>query len=53
MDKAWDCLKSDKNEHNGDFAFFCSKCYPSFGFFGYFERESELKALSEKIYAGN
>lgn len=53
MDKAWNCLTSDKNEHNGDFAFFCSKCYPSFGFFGYFEREATLKALMEKIYAGN
>lgn len=53
MDKAWACLASDKNEHNGDFAFFCSKCYPSFGFFGYFEREATLKALMENIYAGN
>ena len=52
MDRAWDCLTSKKNEHNGDFAFLCSKCYPSFGFFGYFEREAELKALMEKIYAG-
>lgn len=53
MDKAWNLLKSEKNTHNGDFAFLCSKCYPSFGFFGYFEREAELKALTEKIYAGN
>ncbi len=53
MDKAWNCLMSEKNERNGDFAFFCSKCYPSFGFFGYFEREAELKALMERIYAGN
>lgn len=53
MDKAWDYLMSDKNERNGDFAFLCSKCYPSFGYFGYFEREAELKALTEKIYAGN
>lgn len=53
MDKAWNCLTSNKNEQNGDFAFLCSKCYPSFGFFGYFEREAELKALTEKIYEGN
>lgn len=52
MDKAWEHLTSDKNEHDGDFAFICSKCYPSFGFFGYFEKEAELKALSEKIYEG-
>ena len=53
MDRAWECLTSDKNERNGDFAFLCSKCYPSFGYFGYFEREAELKDLTEKIYAGN
>ena len=52
MDKAWELLKSDKNQLDGDFAFICSKCYPSFGFFGYFEKEAELKALSEKIYEG-
>ena len=53
MDKAWELLISEKNQHDGDFAFICSKCYPSFGFFGYFEKEAELKALSEKIYEGN
>ena len=53
MDKAWELLMSEKNQHDGDFAFICSKCYPSFGFFGYFEKEAELKALSEKIYEGN
>lgn len=53
INKAWDCLVSDKNILDGNFAFLCSKCYPSFGFFGYFEKEAELKALTEKIYAGN
>ena len=53
MDKAWEHLMSDKNQRDGDFAFLCSKCHPSFGFFGYFEREAELKAWVEKIYAGN
>ena len=53
MDKAWDCLNSEKNVHDGNFAFLCSKCYTSFGYFGYFERESALKALTEKIYEGN
>ena len=50
MDKAWDCLMSEKNTRDGDFAFLCSKCYPSFGYFGYFEREAELKRLVERIY---
>ena len=53
LDEAWDKLNSEKNVRDGNFAFFCSKCYPSFGFFGYFEREAELRALTEKIYAGN
>jgi hypothetical protein len=53
MERAWDCLSTEKNQQDGDFAFLVSKCYPSFGFFGYFEREAELKALVERIYAGN
>ena len=53
IDEAWERLMSKSNVRDGNFAFFCSKCYPSFGFFGYFEREAELKALTEKIYAGN
>ena len=53
MDKAWDCLMSEENQHNGDFAFICSKCYPSFAYFGYFEREADLKALTENIYGRN
>jgi len=53
MDDAWEYLTSKECKRDGNFAFVCSKCYPSFGFFGYFEREAELKALMEKIYAGN
>ncbi|MBE6684462.1 MAG: tetratricopeptide repeat protein [Ruminococcaceae bacterium] len=53
MDKAWDLLKSDKNTLDGDFAFLCSKCYPSFEFFGCFEKGAELKALTKRIYEGN
>lgn len=53
MDKAWECLTSEENELDGNFAFLCSKCYPSFGFFGYFEKESELIRLIESIYEGN
>ena len=51
MDKAWELLVSNENEQDGNFAFLCSKCAPSFGFFGYFEKEAELKKLTEKIYA--
>ena len=50
MDIAWDLLNSEKNIHDGHFAFLCSKCYPSFGFFGYFDYEKRLKAFVEAIY---
>lgn len=53
MDEAWERLTSSSNVHDGNFAFFCSKCFPSFGYFGYFEREAELRSLTEKIYARN
>ncbi len=53
MERAWELLTDVKNEHDGNFAFLCSKCYPSFGYFGYFDYEQKLKALTEKIYAGN
>lgn len=53
LDRAWECLISEKNQKDGDYAFICDKCHPSFGFFGYFEREAELKATAKRIYAGN
>ncbi len=53
MDRAWELLSSKEIAHDGNFAFIASKCYPSFGFFGYFEYEKILKELSEKIYEGN
>ena len=53
MDKAWEFLSSNEIPHDGNYAFIASKCYPSFGFFGYFECEKSLRELSEKIYEGN
>jgi tetratricopeptide (TPR) repeat protein len=53
VDKAYQILKSYSGKYDGNFAFLCSKCYPSFGFFGYFEYEMEIRTLTEKIYAGN
>lgn len=53
MDMAWELLSSEDIERDGNFAFVCSKCYPSFGFFGYFEYEKKLKAWMESIYEGN
>lgn len=53
LDRAWRCLTDKDNVLDGDFAFLCSKCYPSFEYFGYFERSAELKRLTESIYEGN
>ncbi len=53
LDKAYEMLTSKATVKDGAFAFLCSKCYPSFGYFGHFEREKEIRELTEKIYAGN
>ena len=52
VDKAWSYLMNKRNQRDGDFAFICDKCHPSFAFFGYFEREAELKAIAKRIYEG-
>lgn len=53
MEKAWELLADERNKKDGNFAFVCSKCHPSFGFFGYFEYEQKLKKTVEEIYEGN
>ena len=53
MEKAWELLMNKGNKHDGNYAFVCSKCHPSFGFFGYFEYESKLKEIMKKIYEGD
>ncbi len=53
MEKAWKLLSSNEIKHDGNYAFIASKCYPSFGFFGYFEYKKRLKEHSERIYEGN
>lgn len=53
MERAWELLSSPDNRHDGAFAFLCSKCYPSFAYFGYFEYEKTLKELCKRIYEGN
>lgn len=50
MEKAWELLNNEKNSHDGNFAFVCSKCHPSFAFFGYFEYEAKLKKFVKEIY---
>jgi len=52
VEKAWELLSDSRNARDGNFAFVCSKCYPSFAFFGYFEYENRLKEIVEEIYEG-
>ncbi len=50
LDIAWEYLHSERIVHDGNYAFICSKCAPSYDFFGYFLRKAELLALADKIY---
>ena len=51
MNKAYEFLNSDKLTKNGYHAYVCSKCAPSFAYFGYFLIDEELKKRSEELYA--
>lgn len=53
MQKAQDCLESDKIAKDGYYAFTASKCYSAFEFFGYFIYADKLKKISENIYESN
>jgi len=50
LDKAWEFLLPERNEQNGNYAFVCSKCAPSYGYFGHFVRQQELNARAEALY---
>ena len=50
LEKAMEALDSDKNERDGYYAFVCDKCASSFGYYGYFVYENELKERARAIY---
>lgn len=50
VETAWEYLKTEKNPQDGNYAFICSKCAPSFGFFGYFLEKAELEKRAREIY---
>lgn len=50
MTRAYALLKSESLPKDGYYAFVCEKCAPSFGHFGFYSLEKELKQLSEEIY---
>jgi len=50
MTLAFECLDSDDMTRDGNYAFVCSKCAPSFGFFGFFIQKAELEKRARDIY---
>lgn len=50
MEKALEILDSDTVTRDGKYANTCDKCAPSFGYFGYFLAEEDLKKRAKEIY---
>ena len=50
MEKAEELLNTPSLPRNGYYAFVCSKCAPSFGYFGYFLVDEELQKRAKEIY---
>ena len=50
LDKATDILNKSQKENNGNYAFVCEKCASTFGYYGRFLYEAELKERARKIY---
>lgn len=52
LNRALACLDGPDCKRDGYYAFTCTKCAPTFGHFGYFLAERELKRRAEAIYGG-
>ncbi|PWM71272.1 MAG: hypothetical protein DBX59_09150 [Bacillota bacterium] len=50
MESAERLLNTPDLPRNGYYAFVCSKCAPSFGYFGYFLTDEDLKNRAKEIY---
>ena len=50
LEKAYALLDSPTLPRNGDYAFYCTKCAPTFRYYGHFARAGELEARARKIY---
>ena len=50
LDKAQKVLDENYSETNGNYAFVCEKCASTFGYYGRFFYENELKERARKIY---
>ena len=50
LDKAEKVLNENLSEDDGNYAFVCEKCAPTFGYYGRFLYEKELNERARKIY---
>ena len=50
LDEAEKLLDAPAVPRNGYYAFVCEKCAPTFGYYGYFAAEEELKKRARNIY---
>lgn len=53
LQRAYECLNDETLERDGNYAFVCSKCAPSYKFFGHFLIGNELEERAEVIYKNN
>ena len=53
LNLAYECLDDKSLVRDGNYAFVCSKCAPSFEFFGYFIQKAELENRAKQIYENN
>ncbi len=53
LNLAYECLDDKSLVRDGNYAFVCSKCAPSFEFFGYFIQKAELENRARQIYENN
>ena len=51
IESAWKLFNLEATNKNGYYAFICEKCAYTFGYYGYFLYENELKKRAEEIYA--
>lgn len=52
LEKAMERFDDPAQPRDGYYAFTCTKCAPTFGYFGYFLAERSLRERAEQIYGG-
>ena len=50
LENAMSLLDDDSQPHDGNYAFVCEKCAPTFGYYGYFLYEQMLEKRAGEIY---